>query len=108
MTLLRLAALAAALILPAGLLSPAAAQEPAAAVAEAPLPAFPGALGWAAQTPGGRGGRIIRVTNLDAAGPGSCCASEPGSIIGSFWESLMCSVKNWALAHARFYSTGTR
>lgn len=71
MTLLRLAALAAALILPAGLLSPAAAQEPAAAVAEAPLPAFPGALGWAAQTPGGRGGRIIRVTNLDAAGPGS-------------------------------------
>jgi len=40
-------------------------------VAEAPLTAFPGALGWAAQTPGGRGGRIIRVTNLDAAGPGS-------------------------------------
>ena len=38
---------------------------------EASLPAFPGALGWAAQTPGGRGGRIIRVTNLDAAGPGS-------------------------------------
>lgn len=71
MTLLRLAALAAALILPAGLVSPAAAQAPAAAVAEAPLPAFPGALGWAAQTPGGRGGRIIRVTNLDAAGPGS-------------------------------------
>lgn len=71
MTLLRLAALAAALILPAGLLSPAVAQAPAATVAEAPLPAFPGALGWAAQTPGGRGGRIIRVTNLDAAGPGS-------------------------------------
>ena len=71
MTLLRLAALAAALTLPAGLLSPAVAQAPAATVAEAPLPAFPGALGWAAQTPGGRGGRIIRVTNLDAAGPGS-------------------------------------
>jgi hypothetical protein len=33
--------------------------------------AFPGAAGWAAQTPGGRGGRIIRVTNLDASGPGS-------------------------------------
>ncbi len=33
--------------------------------------AFPGAVGWAAQTPGGRGGAIIRVTNLDAAGPGS-------------------------------------
>lgn len=33
--------------------------------------AFPGAEGWAAQTPGGRGGRIIRVTNLEANGPGS-------------------------------------
>ena len=44
---------------------------PVQGVAEAPLTAFPGALGWAAETPGGRGGRIIRVTNLDAAGPGS-------------------------------------
>ena len=35
------------------------------------LPAFPGALGWAAQTPGGRGGKIIRVTTLAAQGPGS-------------------------------------
>jgi pectate lyase len=33
--------------------------------------AFPGAAGWAAQTAGGRGGTIIRVTNLNAAGPGS-------------------------------------
>ena len=33
--------------------------------------AFPGALGWAADTPGGRGGKIIRVTNLNADGPGS-------------------------------------
>jgi pectate lyase len=33
--------------------------------------AFPGALGWAAQTAGGRGGEIIRVTNLNAEGPGS-------------------------------------
>lgn len=33
--------------------------------------AFPGAQGWAAQTPGGRGGRIIRVTTLNADGPGS-------------------------------------
>jgi hypothetical protein len=37
--------------------------------------AFPGAAGWAAQTPGGRGGRIIRVTNLDATGPGSLRAA---------------------------------
>lgn len=33
--------------------------------------AFPGALGWAAKTAGGRGGEIIRVTNLNAEGPGS-------------------------------------
>ncbi len=33
--------------------------------------AFPGAQGWAAATPGGRGGRILRVTTLAANGPGS-------------------------------------
>jgi hypothetical protein len=33
--------------------------------------AFPGAVGWGAVTPGGRGGRIIRVTTLEADGPGS-------------------------------------
>ena len=33
--------------------------------------AFPGAQGWAASTPGGRGGRIIRVTTLAPDGPGS-------------------------------------
>lgn len=33
--------------------------------------AFPGAVGWAAQTPGGRGGRIIKVSNLNSSGPGS-------------------------------------
>jgi hypothetical protein len=50
------------------------------AVAQAPAPpattiAFPGALGWAAQTPGGRGGRIIRVTTLASSGPGSLRAA---------------------------------
>lgn len=34
-------------------------------------PAFPGALGWAAETPGGRGGKILRVTTLASEGPGS-------------------------------------
>jgi pectate lyase len=49
-----------------------AADAPKAAkVADANLPAFPGALGWAAHTPGGRGGKIIRVTTLNADGPGS-------------------------------------
>jgi pectate lyase len=38
---------------------------------EASLPAFPGALGWAARTPGGRGGEIVRVTTLAAEGAGS-------------------------------------
>jgi pectate lyase len=34
-------------------------------------PAFPGAMGWAAHTPGGRGGQLLRVTTLAADGPGS-------------------------------------
>lgn len=37
---------------------------------EKPL-AFPGAQGWAAHTPGGRGGKLIRVTTLSPTGPGS-------------------------------------
>ena len=40
----------------------------------APL-AFPGALGWAAHTPGGRGGAIIKVTTLAGDGPGSLRAA---------------------------------
>ena len=39
--------------------------------AQAETLAFPGAVGWAKETVGGRGGRIIRVTTLDAKGPGS-------------------------------------
>ncbi len=43
----------------------------ALAASPAATPAFPGAQGWAAHTPGGRGGRLIRVTTLAAEGPGS-------------------------------------
>src|SRR5688572_408524 len=35
------------------------------------LLAFPGAQGAAARTPGGRGGKILRVTTLEPRGPGS-------------------------------------
>ncbi len=70
----RLLALTTALSVP--LMAPVAmAQSPVVATAEAGLPAFPGALGWAARTPGGRGGEIIRVINLNSEGPGSLRAA---------------------------------
>lgn len=37
--------------------------------------AFPGAQGWAASTPAGRGGQILRVTSLAGSGPGSLRAA---------------------------------
>jgi hypothetical protein len=52
----------------AWLLSCAVAHAQAPATAP---PAFPGASGWAAHTPGGRGGHILRVTTLKPNGPGS-------------------------------------
>ena len=75
MTLARIAALAAALLLPITAPAVAPAQTPSPAPAESALPAFPGALGWASRTPGGRGGQIIRVTNLNSEGPGSLRAA---------------------------------
>jgi pectate lyase len=45
-----------------------------AATAQVP-PVFLGANGFGADTPAGRGGKVIRVTNLDAEGPGSVRAA---------------------------------
>ena len=69
----RLAALMAATALASAPVAIPAARHTALAAATTPAAqlAFPGALGWAATTPGGRGGRIIRVTTLAADGPGS-------------------------------------
>jgi len=48
------------------------------------LPAFPGAEGFGCETPGGRGGKVIHVTNLKADGPGSlqaACSAEGPRIV---------------------------
>jgi pectate lyase len=52
-----------------------ATHAPGASGAPAQLATFPGAQGWAAQTPGGRGGQILRVTTLSVDGPGSIIAA---------------------------------
>ena len=56
------------------------------AAAEKSLPAFPGAEGFGAATPGGRGGKVIKVTTLKASGPGSLNAAcqTPGPRIVVF------------------------
>ena len=48
------------------------------------IPAFPGAEGYGAMTRGGRGGKVIIVTNLNDSGPGSlrdACETEGPRIV---------------------------
>jgi pectate lyase len=53
--------------------------------ADASLPSFPGAEGFGGTTPGGRGGEVLHVTNLNTSGPGSfqaaCSASGPRIVV---------------------------
>jgi len=58
---------------------------PARAASAPELPAFPGAEGFGATTPGGRGGKVLMVTNLADAGPGTlreaCNAAGPRIVV---------------------------
>jgi len=80
-----LASIGLAFLLLAGLVTHAPITS-AASEASA-IPAFPGAEGFGSTTPGGRGGKVIFVTNLNDSGSGSlraaCNAQGPRIVIFS-------------------------
>lgn len=55
------------------------------AAQQKPLPAFPGAEGFGSTTPGGRGGKVLFVTNTNDSGPGSfreaCMSKGPRTVV---------------------------
>jgi len=59
------------------------------------IPAFPGAEGFGANTVGGRGGQIIKVTNLNNSGPGSfrTAVTTPGKRVVVFDVSGIINLK---------------
>jgi pectate lyase len=68
----------------------------------ASIPAFPGAVGWGANTPGGRGGRVIEVTSLAADGPGSfaeALAAEGPRIVVFRVGGIIETTRNLSIRH---------
>jgi HEAT repeat protein len=68
---MRISSKTAILVLECALLAPAV----LAGEGGGGLPAFPGAEGFGARCKGGRGGKVIKVTNLESSGPGSLQAA---------------------------------
>ncbi len=69
--------------------------EPASELPIPKLAAFPGAEGYGARSVGGRGGKILKVTNLKADGPGSlqwaCAQKGPRIVVFEVSGVIPCS-----------------
>jgi hypothetical protein len=69
--------------------------EPASEMPIPELPAFPGAEGYGARSVGGRGGKVLKVTNLNADGPGSlqwaCAQKGPRIVVFGVSGVIPCS-----------------